>query len=98
MNRLPAWCKNKYFLSTLIFGVWVLFFDHDDLITQWHLSSQIRELEHKKAYYQQQIQLAEQQQAALQHNTMQLLQFARTHYYFKPPQADLYNVEFEKTH
>lgn len=97
MKPLPAWCKNKYVFTALLFGAWMLFFDHDDLITQWRLSRQIRELERKKSFYEQQIQQAEQQKAVLQHDPAQLLQFARTHYYFKPPQADLYNVEFEKT-
>ncbi|MBX6379301.1 MAG: septum formation initiator family protein [Thermoflavifilum aggregans] len=98
MKRLPAWSKNKYVFTALAFGLWMLCFDHDDLITQWHLSHQIRELEQKKNFYQQQIEQAEQQKAALQHNAVQLLQFARTRYYFKPPQADLYNITFEKSH
>jgi len=68
MKPLPAWCKNKYVFTALIFGAWMLFFDHDDLITQWRLSRQIRELERKKSFYEQQIQQAEQQKAVLQHD------------------------------
>ncbi|MCL6523973.1 MAG: hypothetical protein K6T34_04845 [Thermoflavifilum sp.] len=97
MKRIPKWLRNKYVVITIAFVLWMLFFDHDDLISQWHLSGQIRDLQREKAFYEQQIEQAEQQRAALQQNPTHLLQFARTHYFFKPPQADLYQVEFQKT-
>ena len=34
LNHIPAWLKNKYFLSASAFIVWLLFFDPRDVFTQ----------------------------------------------------------------
>ena len=33
LDRIPSWLKNKYVLTVLCFGVWVLFIDDRDFVT-----------------------------------------------------------------
>ncbi len=43
--------RNKYFLASFIFIVWIAFFDRNRLQVQCHLSDTISQLEEDKAHY-----------------------------------------------
>lgn len=51
----PAWIRNRYALTMASFVVWMLFFDRDDVITQWSRQRQLNELNHSRDYYRRQI-------------------------------------------
>lgn len=51
----PAWLRNRYTLTLACFVVWMLFFDRDDLLTQWSRQRQLNELNHSRDYYRRQI-------------------------------------------
>ena len=41
---IPAWLRNKYLLTTILFVCWMLFFDHNDLFTQVARSRELSDL------------------------------------------------------
>ena len=50
LSHVPKWAKNKYLLSFGFFAVWMLFFDRNDLITQFHRNAEYKcECKYNKA-------------------------------------------------
>src|SRR5438067_13682217 len=41
--HIPAFLRNKYFLTLSVFVVWMLFFDHNDLFTQLERRGDLQE-------------------------------------------------------
>ena len=54
-QKVPPIFKNFYFLSSLFFLVWMLFFDSNDLISQVRLNNKQEELESAKEFYESKI-------------------------------------------
>ena len=48
--------KNKYFLTSLTIIAWLLFFDKNDVFTQWDLIQKCKKLEKERDYYISEIQ------------------------------------------
>lgn len=91
-NRLPQWLKNPYVLWGGGFLVWMLFFDAEDIVTQYRLSRQLRQLKAEKAYYQVQIRKTQKDREELASNQDLLEKFARERYFMKRKTEDLYIV------
>jgi hypothetical protein len=49
--------KNKYLIATILFIVWMLFFDHNDIFLHLQYRKELNELKADKKYYQEQIDL-----------------------------------------
>lgn len=94
--KLPKITKNFYFLSGVFFFVWLLFFDSNDLINQFKLTSQLNDLENDKAYYQEKIIEVEKERQKLLNDTDLLEKYAREKYLMKKPNEDIYVVVEEE--
>ena len=57
MKRLIELLRNKYFLAVVAFGVWTLFFDKNDLISQYEYRSEVSKLQQEKDFYTKEIAL-----------------------------------------
>ncbi len=51
----PAWIRNRYTITLTCFVVWMLFFDRDDVLTQWSRQRQLDELKLSSDYYRSEI-------------------------------------------
>lgn len=91
-NQLPPWAKNPYLLLGMSFLLWMLFFDSEDLITQYKLRSKLKNLETEKAYYIEQIEKIKQDKEELTNNEDLLEKFAREKYFMKKKTEDLYII------
>lgn len=91
-KKLPQWVKNPYFLLGFSFLLWMLFFDSEDLITQYRLRNKLRSLEVEKAYYLEQIARIQQDRKELANNEHLLEKFAREKYFMKKRTEDLYVI------
>jgi cell division protein DivIC len=91
-KRLPRWVKNPYFLLGFSFLVWMLFFDAEDLVTQYKLRRKLCNLEAEKMYYLEQIEKIQQARKGLESNEDLLEKFAREKYFMKRKTEDLYVV------
>ena len=96
INQLPKFFRNFFFLFTMIFIVWMIFFDANDLISQYKMSSQLNDLENEREYYQQKIIEVKAEQDALLKDKVKLEKFAREHYLMKKPTEDIYILVEEK--
>jgi cell division protein DivIC len=85
--------KNKYIFSILAFIVWVMFFDRNDIFTQWDRKSELQKLEESRQYYLTEITTIKKDLEELQNNTSVLEKFARENFYLKRPNQDVFIVE-----
>jgi cell division protein FtsB len=70
----------------------MLFFDAEDLFTQYRLRNKLHNLEAEKAYYLEQIEKIRQDRKGLASNEDLLEKFAREKYFMKRKTEDLYVV------
>jgi cell division protein DivIC len=82
-----------YVLASLVFLIWMVFFDENDLVNQWRLKSRIRELEREKLYYLEMISKLEQEKISLLQDEELLERFARERYLMKKPGEEVYIIE-----
>jgi cell division protein FtsB len=85
--------KNKYVFAVLAFLVWILFFDRNDVFTQWERKTELKKLEESKKYYLSEISTIKKDLEELQNNTSVLEKFARENFYLKRPNEDVFIVE-----
>lgn len=92
MNRLLNLLKNKYFLATVFFVVWMLFFDRNDLMSQYDYCSQLSKLENEKEFYTKETAQVKTDLDELTTNKERLEKFAREKYLMKKDNEDVFVI------
>lgn len=92
-NNGLKYLKNYYFVTGGIFVVWMLFFDKNDLLTQFHLKSQLNDMVAQRDFYKEKTDVVEQERNELLHNNKLLEKFAREKYWMKKETEDVYIIE-----
>ena len=85
--------RNKFVVAVLAFGVWILFFDRNDLFTQWGRKTELQKLETSKEYYQGEITSIKQELADLDSDPAILEKIGREKFYLKRANEDVFLVE-----
>lgn len=83
---------NKYFISLASIGVWVTFFDKDDLISQYKLRQKLNQLKTEQTYYLEEIKKAKNNINELRNNTTSLEKFAREKYLMKKDNEEIFVI------
>ena len=84
--------KNKYFLATLLFLVWMLFFDQNNFIERYEAIRKLIQLKSDKIYYQGKIISDKKKLEELRTDRENLEKFAREQYYMKKDDEDIFIV------
>lgn len=92
MRLLPRWMTNKYLLAAVFFIVWLLFFDHNDLMLQYRRGQELKEVRAKADYYRQKITETRKEVASLRENAASLEKVAREKYLMKKDNEDLFII------
>jgi cell division protein DivIC len=92
LDRIPPVFRNFYFVTALLFFLWMLFFDSNDIISHFQLNSKISELEENKAFYEEKIEEVKKDQQALDTDRELLEKIAREKYLMKKENEDVYIV------
>ena len=92
-SRLVKVVKNKYFLVTIFFVIWVLFIDTNNLIRWYSDMKDVAAQERQKRYYKEAIRQTDEQLKELDSNLDSLEKFAREQYYFHKADEELFIVE-----
>lgn len=85
---------NVYVLVSVVFVLWMLFFDTNSLRIYWSLNHKVKELEKQK---QSLIREIEADQAFIQKmkDTTSLERFGREKYFLKKANEDIYIIDFQ---
>lgn len=92
MNRILELVRNKYFLSVAAFIVWMLFFDRNDMISQYEFKSEVNKLQEEKDFYVKEISQVKKDLNELNTNLNTAEKFAREKYFMKKDNEDVFVI------
>jgi cell division protein FtsB len=92
MNRAVELLKNKYFLITIAFVIWMLFFDKNDLYSQFEQHRQLTKLELERDFYSKETAKVSKDLDELSSNPQKLEKFAREKYLMKKANEDVFVI------
>lgn len=93
LSYIPSFIKNKFFLAGVGFVVWMLFFDKNDMISQYDRYHELKDLQKSSQYYKEQITAAHKEISNLQNNPHYLEKTAREKYYLRRDNEDIYIID-----
>jgi len=96
MNKLLHYLNNKYAITIIVFGIWMLFFDNNNFIAQVRLNRTHHELEMEKQYYLSEIEKDRRATFELMTDTVTLEKFGREQYLMKRDNEDIYLIVDEE--
>lgn len=85
--------RNKYGLSIVVFVVWLVFFDHNDLFLQVKRTNELEQLEKGKNYYSEQIREIREALSEMDSDPAFLEKTAREKYLMKKDNEDVFIIE-----
>lgn len=89
--------RNKYFITTVLFLTWIIFFDKNNLLSQFEERHVLFELKKEKRYYQNEIKSTREQLNQLMTNNATLEKFAREKYLMKKDNEEIWLVIDEES-
>jgi cell division protein FtsB len=92
INKIPPVLRNKYLLTLLIFLIWLLLLDSNNLIARYKDLRELHKLKNDREYYIKRIETDKRKLQELKTDDENLEKFAREQYRMKKPDEDLYII------
>jgi len=92
LTHIPAFLKNKYFITLAAFCAVILFLDKNDVLTQLERRRELRGLQQSKAWYTTQLAAERKELEALKNNPATLEKYAREKYLMKKDGEELFII------
>ena len=90
MQRALGLVLNKFVITTVLFTVWVLFIDQDNVINQVKARMKLAALEHEREFYLEEIAKGKEELSVLQNDPVMLEKLAREKYLMKRENEELF--------
>jgi cell division protein FtsB len=91
-DKIPPVLRNRYLLTFIIFLLWILLFDSNNLISRYKELKELKKLRTDKEYYQKRIETDRDKLHELKTDNENLEKFAREQYRMKKADEDLYII------
>lgn len=91
-DKVPKTLRNKYVLTIVIFIIWILLFDSNNLIARYKEMRELHKLRIDREYYVEKIENDRKKLHELKTDNQNLEKFAREQYRMKKPDEDLYII------
>ncbi len=92
IEKIPPFLRNRYLLTIIIFVIWVVLLDSNNLISQHKETKNLKKLRTERDYYVQRIEEDKRKLHELKTDDQNLEKFAREQYRMKKPDEDLYII------
>ncbi len=92
---IPSFITNKYFLALMVVMLWVFFFDKHNLVRQWRMQRQIKELKEERAFYLEEIERDSLAIHKLKNDPDALERYAREKYLMKREGEEIFIIADE---
>jgi RNase adaptor protein for sRNA GlmZ degradation len=92
INKIPPIFRNKYILTIIVFFIWLLFLDSNNLIARYREIRELHKLKNDREYYINKIEDDRRKLRELKTDNHNLEKFAREQYRMKKSDEDLYIV------
>ena len=96
MKRLFNLFRNKYFLVSLAFIVYMIFFDKNDLFSQYQYYQQVSKLKQERDFYLKETEKVNKDLGELRLDPKALEKFAREKYLMKKDNEDVFVIQQPK--
>ena len=93
-NKWVRIFSNKYLIITVLFIIWMLFFDTNSYLIHHELNNDIKKLEKNKEEYLEEI-MNDKLFIEKMKDTSEIEKFAREQYYLKRKNEEIYLIEHE---
>jgi hypothetical protein len=87
-----SWVKNKFFLASVFFIVWMLFFDPKDIRLAMDKGAKLKDLQQSERHLITSIEQTKQELNQLKTNAQTIEKYAREKYLMKKDNEDIYIV------
>jgi cell division protein FtsB len=92
MKRFIGLFKNKYFWVSMAFLAWMIFFDKNDLFSQYQYQQQVNKLKQERDFYKKETNKVRKDLNELTSNPEKLEKFAREKYLMKKTNEDVFVI------
>jgi len=92
LTKLKNILKNKYFIAILAFGVWMLFFDRNNVMQRYRLNRSLDQQLQEREFYLKEIEKDSLALHKLSTDTANLIRFARENYFMKKDNEDIFVI------
>lgn len=92
IDKVPQVFRNKYVLTIIIFFIWLLLLDSNNLITRYRDMKELHKLRIDREYYIKRIEVDRKKLHELKTDNHNLEKFAREQYRMKKPDEDIYII------
>lgn len=92
IDKIPAVFRNKYLLTIIIFIIWLILLDSNNLIARYKEMKELSKLKTDREYYIKRIEVDRKKIQELKTDNHNLEKFAREQYHMKKPDEDLYII------
>ena len=92
MKKLTFFLKNKYAVALTAFFIWILFFDNNNVISQFRLIFTLNDLHKQEAFYLEEIKNDSTALFVLRNDPASLEKFARENYLMKKDNEDIFLI------
>ncbi len=91
-DKIPHWLRNKYIITIIVFVLWLLLFDANNLLDRWRDMRKFKTMEKDREYYSNRVEEDRRKLDELRTSDENLEKFAREQYRMKKPDEDVYIV------
>ena len=91
-QKLFSLVTNKYFISLVVFAIWIVFFDQHNLVDRYKSRQHLNQLKNDTLFYQKKIHGDREAIMLLKTNPQNLEKFAREQYLMKAPDEDVFVI------
>jgi len=92
LEKMPAWMKNRYVLTVLVFLLWIILLDPNNMISRVREVRTRNRLLREKEYYMGRIEEDRRKLNELRTSNENLEKYAREQYRMKRPDEDLFII------
>lgn len=92
IEKIPPFLKNKYILTLIIFAVWIILLDSNNLLSRYKEVKNLKKLKSDREYYLRRIEEDKRKLYELKTSNRNLEKYAREQYRMKKPDEDLFIV------
>lgn len=93
MKKVVQVLTNKFLLTAMVFGVWMMWFDQNDFGSQRDRAAALQDTKDNIAYLEEEIAQMEKEHEDLTTNPQKLEQYAREQYKMKRDNEDVFVIE-----
>lgn len=91
-TRVIKILKNKYFIAFMIFLIWLMFFDENNLMAHRRNKKRLATLKEQQIYYKEKISADKQKIEELRSGQENLEKYAREQFFMAKPDEDIFII------